>query len=323
MFKWLFKDINKPHSRLGIDLGNSAIKIVELAKKGARVQLLNYAIAQSDEKILGLSDLKDDEIGAILKNLMAQTKFESRSANISLPVEKTFTTVIDMPIMEEEEMVAAIPYEAQKYVPVPIEEVVLDWTLIPSAPPQKPAGEGGETQSQSEPETAPKTTVQLLVVAVPKDIIDYLTRIAKFAGLEVSALEQEAFSLSRSLIGADSGSYLIADFGSKNIDLVVVDQGLTRISHSLGLTSKEIILMEMDRIVNLYQMRYNKRVGQCLLTGGRAAEQETIKFLEAKLKLPIKFGNPLARVDHAPALDKIAAELGLQLAVAIGLAMRE
>lgn len=322
MFEWLFK--KKSKSQLGIDLGSSAIKIVELAKKGGRAQLINYALAQSDEKVLSLSELKNEEVAAILKSLLAEAKFVSHRANISLPVERTFTTIIDMPIMAEEEMMAAIPYEAQKYVPVPIEEVVLDWSIIPRVPEQSPTTAAGDIKNKGEGEVGSKpTSVQLLVVAVPKDIIENLTRVAKLAGLEVSALEQEAFSLSRSLIGADSGAYLIADFGSKSIDLIIVDQGLARMSHSLGVSTKEIILMEMDRIVNLYQMRYNKRVGQCLLTGGRAAEKEMVKFLEGKLKLPLKLGNPLARVEHLSALDRVGEELGLQLAVAIGLAMRE
>ncbi len=321
MFNWLFK--KKYTTQIGIDLGNSAIKVVELSKQEGRLQLVNYALAQSNEEILGLSDLKSEEIAAVLKSLLLAAKIGTRRASISLPVERTFSTVIDMPMMKQEEMAAAIPYEAQKYVPVPIDEVVLDWSVIPESSLSKPAdATEGDVKAETEA-GAKKTTISILIVAVPKDIIDKIIQIAKLAGLEISALEQEAFSLTRSLIGNDNGAYLIADFGSKCTDLIVVEQGLVRLSHSLETVNKESILMEMDRIVNLYQMRYNKKVGQCLMTGGGAADKEKIDFLAGKLKLPIKLGNPLARVSHQPILDRAIDDLSLQLSVAVGLAMRE
>jgi len=318
MFDWLFK--KKPQTRLGIDFGNSIIKIVEVAKKEGRLNLVNYAMAQSKREGLRFSELKNEEVASVLKALMAEAKFSSRVANISLPVERTFSTVIDMPQMEEKEMAAAIPYEAQKYVPIPVDEVVLDWSLIPSGSGQQ---KSGETAEQRNMYSSVKPTVQLLLVAVPKDIIANLTKIAKLAGLEILALEQEAFSLSRSLVGNDANIFLIADFGSRCTDLIVVEQGLIRISHSAESLSKEIILMEIDRVVNLYQMKYNKKVNQCLLTGGRAAGKEVLEFLSGKLRIPVKIGNPLARIGHASVLDRASEELGLQLSVAIGLAMRE
>lgn len=322
MLEWLFK--KKHRSQLGIDLGSSVIKIVELAKKEGRIHLVNYAIAKDKDDTFNFAEIRNEDIASILKNLIAEAKFESKLASFSLPIDKTFSTVMEMPIMAEEEMVAAIPYEAQKYVPVPIEEVVLDWTVIPSASAlsEKPAA-GEEITDKNKPEIAPKKSLQILLVAVPKEIIDNLTRIAKLAGLEVAALEQEAFSLTRALIGNDNGVYLVANFGRRSTDLLIVDQGIIRISHSLEAASKEIILMEMDRLVNIYQMRYTKKVNQCLMSGGRANEKETIDFLAGKLKIPVKLGDPLARVGHLPVLDSIAKELGSQLAIAIGLAMRE
>lgn len=316
-FNWLFK--KKIRSQLGIDFGKAAFKIVEVTKKDGRPYLVNYAIAQPKFENLRLADLKNVEMAEVLKDLMFKAQFSTRLASISLPVERTFTTIMDIPPMPEKEISAAIPFEAQKYVPVPIDEVVLDWSIIPKTAPESTpdaAGQGGNPAIS-------KSGIQVMVVAVPKDIIENLTQIAKLAGLELLALEQEAFSLARVLVGSDSGVYLIADFGHRGTDLIVVEQGLVKLTDSLEMPTKEVVLMEMDRIVSLYQMRYNKKVGQCLLTGGKVAEKETMDYLTAKLKIPAKIGEPLARIGHAIELESVAQELGLQLAVPLGLAMRE
>ncbi len=309
----------KIRAQLGIDLGKAAIKIVEIAKKDERPYLANYAIAQPKFENLRLAELKNVEVAEVLKDLLTQAQFSSRLASISLPVERTFSTIMDIPPMPEKEIAAAIPFEAQKYVPVPIDEVVLDWSIIPKSVPESTtvaAGQSGNPALQ-------KSGIQVMVVAVPKEIIDNLTQIAKLAGLELLAMEQEAFSLARALVGSDSGIYLIADFGRRGTDLIVVEQGLVKLTHSLEMPTKEVVLMEIDRIASIYQMRYNKKVGQCLLTGGHVAEKETADYLTTKLKIPAKIGEPLARIGHAIELDSAAQELGLQLAVPIGLAMRE
>ncbi|MEK7067396.1 MAG: pilus assembly protein PilM, partial [Patescibacteria group bacterium] len=254
----------------------------------------------------------------------------SHRASISLSVDKTFSTVITLPAMPEKELGAAVPYEAQKYVPLPLEEVVLDWNIISVGNNKTPeitakgatdsvGPAGGSNGAAGEG----VSTIQVLLLAVPKEIITRLTKIAALAKLELMALEQEAFSLTRALIGNDKSAYVVVDLGRKSTDLIVVDQGFIKMSHNLDSISKEIILMELDRIVNIFQMRYNKKVGQCLLAGGRANDKELMEFLSAKLKVPVKVGDPFARVVHDQQINDFLKELGPQFSVAVGLAMRE
>lgn len=328
MLDWLFG--KKGGAILGIDLGSSSVKIVELTKEKERIFLTNYAIAQTKETaIFNIGELKDEEIAKIIVGLIRQAKISSHQASISLSVEKTFSTVITLPAMPEKELGAAMPYEAQKYVPLPLDEVVLDWNIISvgnnttpeitakgatdSISPASSSGAAGEEISN----------IQILLLAVPKEIITRLTKIAALAKLELLALEQEAFSLTRALIGNDKNAYVVVDLGRKSTDLIVVDQGFIKMIHNLDSINKEIILMELDRIVNIFQMRYNRKVGQCLLAGGRANDKELIEFLSAKLKVPVKVGDPFARVSHDQQANDFLKELGPQFSVAVGLAMRE
>jgi len=329
MLKWLFEKKGGPV--LGIDLGSSSIKIVELTKEDERISLTNYAIAQTkEEAVFNIGELKDEEIASILVDLINRAKIFSRRASISLSVEKTFSTVITLPAMPEKELGAAVPYEAQKYVPLPLDEVVLDWNIISVGNSKAPeiaakgatdsvSPAGGVNGSSGEG----ISTIQVLLLAVPKEIINRLTKIAALAKLELMALEQEAFSLTRALIGNDKSAYVVVDLGRRSTDLIVADQGFIKMSHNLDSVSKEIILMELDRIVNLFQMRYNKKVGQCLLAGGRANEKELLEFLSTKLKVPVKVGDPFARVGHDQKTNDFLKELGPQFSVAVGLAMRE
>jgi len=256
-----------------------------------------------------------------LKALISRAQLKGKVASLSLPVDKTFSTLIDLPAMPEQELSAAISFEAHKYVPVPLEEVVLDWTMIPPVGEEKSKTASGDKNQSVEPAAAP-STIQVLLVAVPKEIINRLTKIAKLAGLEVAALEQEAFSLARSLIGNDRSVYLMADLGRRSVDLIVVDGGFVKMSHNCESVGREVILMEIDRIVNIYQMRYNKKIEQCVLTGGRSREKELADFLNGKLKIPVRVGDPFARVNKNSLLDPVLQEIGPSLAVAAGLAMR-
>lgn len=325
MFNWLFK--KKPDSQLGIDMGSSSIKIVELANKDNRINLVNYALAQykpDSELELKIANLKEDAVAEIIKGLLQRAGFKSKYASISLPVDRTFSVVIEMPAMQEEELAAAILFEAQKYIPISLSEVVLDWSIIANPESKLQAQElkaiDGVAQKNGAVNQAPN--IQILLVAVPNEIIEKTSKIAKLAGLKVVALEQEAFSLVRALIGNDKSVFLIAEMGKKSVDLIIADNGFIRLSHNLEAGSKEVILEEIERVINLYQLKNNKKVEQCILAGGRAGEKELIDLFVEKLKIPIKTGVPFARVAHQPALDSFLKELGPQLAVAAGLAMR-
>lgn len=360
MFDWLFG--KKSSTRLGIDLGSASIKVVELGWKNERAYLLNYAMLQAKSGAsFSLIDLKDEDIIKLLSNLMSEARISGRQVNVSLPVEKTFSTVITLPAMPENELAAAVSFEAQKYIPVPLSEVVLDWTVIAngenlvdsraldaaSVTPEKasltspvpngatnesaPAISPGEAVLAKDKENkmpgAPKPgaapAVQILLLAVPKETINRITDILSRAGLKVEALEQEAFSLSRSLIGNDKNTFMIIDISRRGTDIIVLDQGAIKLTHSLESVNKEIILMEIDRIVNIFQMRYNKKVGQCLLAGGRANEKDLFELLATKLKIPVKIGDPFARVSHDEKVSPFLKELAPQFSVAVGLAMRD
>ena len=117
-------------TRLGIDIGTASIKIVELTKDSNRFSLTNYGLFElepGDEKLLKLSNA---DVVQGIKEVLAKTKIKTREVIASIPSFPTFATTITMPFLSEADVAKAIPFEARKYIPIPLSEVQLDWAIV-------------------------------------------------------------------------------------------------------------------------------------------------------------------------------------------------
>lgn len=319
----LFGLFGKKQNRcLGIDFGASSIKIVELSRdEKNRLILSNYVIAQTKiGSSFSITKLNDESIIKILKELLNKAGISSSQAVISLSVGETFSTVIDLPNMSEQDLIKAIPYQAQKYVPVPIDEVVLDWSVV-----------GGDQKKN-----------QILIVAVPKDLIKKIAQIAKKVNLKILAIEQEAFSIVRSLVGNDQEPFLVIDLGQEEIDFILVDKNSIRFTCTFSVGKKPDLILETGKIIDLCQTSYGKKVAKIILTGGRAerglnpAEAKSndvqlggvnqgnlVGILADRFKIPTGIGDPFARLTFEQKLAPALKEIAPFMAVAVGGAMRE
>jgi len=351
---FLFK--KKPKSFLGVDIGASAIKLVELEKKDERYELKNYAIYSLEEylkkneyKVSSKSlKISNEEVAEIIKKSIKEAKIESKDACFSIPICFSFSTLIDFPNMSEKEIAAAVPFEAKKYIPIPISEVVLDWSIIDSP--------------------AKKSDYQALLIAVPKKIINDYKQIASLSGLNLKVVEEEVFSLDRVLIGNDKSTIILIDAGARSIGVSIVDDGYIRVTHNLeiggaritqaiaeqvglslekseklkkGLSDKESfneftpqlkgsiqsnlgnIIIEVKKIIDSYQSKYDRKVEKCIFVGGGVWLSDFSNYLKEKLSLDVSIGDPFARVVYPPSLKPVLKKLGPVLVVATGLAMRD
>ena len=152
---WLFS--RKDRRQLGVDVGTSAVKIVELEHSSNRLTLTNYAVLDGSDffgEMPGGSNMpsglkmSDDDIASALKRLLAEAKIKTRTAVMSIPIFSSFLTVMELPNLAGKELESAVPFEARSYVPVPLSEVVLDWLIIPPR----------SDSVSSTPATAPKNS---------------------------------------------------------------------------------------------------------------------------------------------------------------------
>lgn len=357
---FLFK--KQPASCLGIDVGASAVRVVELDKKEERPRLKNYGIfsikkylKQDWYKTTSKSDKLDaQELAKIIKMTLKRAKISSKDCYLALPAYSSFFTLVDLPQMTDKEINKAVPFEARKYVPVPVSEVVLDWSLVSSIN-QKSQNKGKDKN------------IQILLIAIPKEIVSRYQQAIQLAGLNLLSQEGESFSASRSLVGNDQSSIILIDIGARSINISIVDKGYIRVVSNLEMgglkiTKKiaeqmninleeaekiktnfnssqlsqekkyqlkkisqsilDVIILEIKKIIDSYQNKYQRKIEKCILTGDSARLPELDSYFANKLSLEVSLGNPFARIVYPESLGPAIGDLNSSLAVAIGLAMK-
>lgn len=237
IFSGMFK--KEVSSYLGIDLGTSGIKIVELESAAGRARLVTYGLVEAQTNV-SQDDAKggQEKIASILRTLLEKSNARSREAIAALPNFAVFSSVLSLPELGQPELAEAIQWEAKKFVPMPIENVVLDWKLLDKTQPvPAPApAQASAAKIEPEPKDAPvksKPMVRILLTAAPKHLVERYVAISKMAGLNLLSLETESFALGRSLVGNDPAPVLVVDVGSLTSDLTVFEGGIPVLSRSI------------------------------------------------------------------------------------------
>ncbi|MBM3206180.1 MAG: type IV pilus assembly protein PilM [Candidatus Staskawiczbacteria bacterium] len=215
---------------IGIDIGNSSIKIVELSKWGGKVKLENYG-ELSSEKLSKESLLSVDEkgnlvssnlISSAIKDILKEAHINTKKVVFSIPDFLTFATAFNIPPMPEKEIAGAVYYNASRYITLPSSEVTLDWKIVPN--------DSREKSSQ----------IKVFVVAIANQVIDEYKKIAKSAGLELLAIEPEIFGVARSLIGSNKDAICLLDIGAKTSTINIIDNGYLKRSYSSNFGGNQI-----------------------------------------------------------------------------------
>lgn len=353
-----FRNAFKPKSCLGVDIGTTSIKVVELEKGDQKPNLINYGILETSgylerfNSAIQASNLNifDQEASNYLKLILKKSNFGTRKAIASLPTFFAFTTLVDMPAMSEEDTKKSMTIHVKQYIPLPVSSVTLDWLKVG----EKIDDSGNKKQ-------------QLFLIAIPTAHIENYKKIFQMAGLDLVALEIEGFSESR-VLSADQGeTTMIVDIGSRSTAIMITENGFLKFSgqtdfggasltQSLasglniavqraemlkkqkGLSALEygaekelstqilpmlnVIISEVRRVKDNYEVNYHDAVKAMVLTGGSANLLGIEKYFQEKIGLPTKKADALAGVNYDRSLEVIKSELGPKLTVAIGLAMR-
>lgn len=250
-FSNLFKRGGEPRA-LGIDIGSSAIKIVQLKKKNGQAILETYG-ELSLGPYAGLTvgqaaQLPPEKIAQALTDLMAEKEVAvtTRKSGLSIPFASSLMSVVEMPDVGGEKLSTMVPLEARKYIPVPIQEVMLDWSVIPkseSAPAEPEplgAGEGNSFADKTAEINVGLNRVDVLIVAIHNDTIARYRDIVAKSGLEASFFEIEVFSTMRSVVSEGLRPVLVIDMGAASTKLYVIERGIVRASHTVNRGAQDI-----------------------------------------------------------------------------------
>ncbi len=118
-------------SYLGVDIGTASIKIVELENYRGQAKLKSFGYADLNTSILSTSTEKSNQLIAdYIQNIVKKSRMESNQAIAALPTFSVFTSIISLPPMPKKDLAEAIKWEAKKFIPLPIEDMILDWKIL-------------------------------------------------------------------------------------------------------------------------------------------------------------------------------------------------
>ncbi len=233
---------SKSQSVLGLDIGSSSIKVVQLSRKSGHAVLETYgelSLGPYSGKGIGqATNLPPEKIMVAVSDLLheKEVNITTKLCGVAIPFSSSLMAVIDMPVMQPKDLAQAVPIEARKYIPVPIAEVALDWYIIPKDK-NPESGPGGVPLPPSSP-TVPK--LEVLIVALHNDTITRYKDIVEKTQLDASFFEIEIFSTMRSILDQELAPVLIIDMGATSTKLYIIERGILRSSHMINRGSQSI-----------------------------------------------------------------------------------
>ncbi|HUD04154.1 MAG TPA: type IV pilus assembly protein PilM [Candidatus Paceibacterota bacterium] len=242
----------KGRSALGIDIGSSSIKLVQLRKQGARAILETYG-----ELALGpyagievgrATNLSQDKIIEALKDLVKEANVTTRDSGFSIPAGASLLSFIRMPYADDRQLRTMIPIEARKYIPVPISEVSLDWWVIPKE--EETASDFDMPKDTSRPTTPEPRMIDVLLVVIHNETLARMNQIVTGSGMNSSFFEIEIFSSMRSVVEQTLDPVMIFDMGAASTKLYIIERGILRSAHTVNRGSQDITLA-ISRALNM------------------------------------------------------------------------
>ena len=336
---------------IGINIGSKTIKVVELEKNGASFSLVaSGVVGYSGTTVDKMSEEKEmASIAQVIKKLCVEAKISSKEVVVSVPEPLVFTRTIKFPSLTDSEIASAIKWEAEQYIPIPVNEAIIQHAILKRSDTAGP--DGG---------------VIVLLVAAPRIIVEKYVKVIHMAGLIPVAVETELIALSRALSPIDK-TVLLIDLGGSSTNIAIVNHGLLSFSRSLpvagdaftravsqnlqitpqqaeeykkayGLSPSQLegkIKNALDPVVRLVVDEIKKAVNYYLtdekgempttlvMSGGSSGMPDMISALSKTVGMEVLVGNPFMHIQIDPGSVQKLASFAPLYGVAVGLAMRE
>lgn len=354
-----FSFLGKERSVLGVDMGASSVKLVQVRLSAEHAMLETYGElatgpygGKNISQGVRLSGEKETEV---LADLFRETGATAKDAVVAMPLHHSFVTTVEIPRVAGDDVKNIMQYEARRYVPIPLSEVMMDWWQVPDLS----LDEEGTVASPA------KVSTQIILVAVPKEVLEKYKRIVTGASLNVVAFEIEVFSSIRSLLGRERAGILLVDFGATSTKIALLDRGIIHANHSIekgmqdvtialseslgigferaeilkrevGMSSRaehqeimkvinpliDFLLIEIERFVVGYTRKHKGTVSKIIIGGGGALMRGLADYMVKKFGVEVLLGSPFTRLEYPAFFQPVLKETGPSFSVAVGLALR-
>lgn len=335
---------------IAIDISNASVKLFQLNQHNQEITIAAYSQASLPKGIVVEDNILDSEtLSYVLRQQLEKPQygaFSGKRVVASLPESKSFLRVIHLPSMTDMEIDQAIPFEAESYIPVPIDQVYLDWQKL----------------------NEQNNRMAILLVATPKDTVDKTLNVFTKLGLSVQALEVESMSVTRAIFPpAAEPTVLVADMNDHKTNLFILEKGKLLFSSSIPIggnmftdaLAKQLsmspenaeqlkmsagvsntpdypnlklsllplvknLASEINNVLTFQSEHFQIKIEKVVLAGGGARLKNLTENLEPELsilKLHAELANPLINLSPA-SLKILNVENAVSFATAIGLALR-
>ncbi len=193
----------------GLDIGTTSIKALSIKKSGTSFVIESMGLGPTPQKGIMSESSEDLKVFTdAVKQVISSANIKQREVNIALPESQVYTKIIEMPALSEKELAAALKYEMEQYIPLPLDQVKTDWQIL-------------------SPSNAQKKTTRILLVAASQNLIKKYEEIMENLGLEPAVIETEMLSVHRSLFPLvnTQTSNMIVHMGAATTNIAVVENG--------------------------------------------------------------------------------------------------
>ncbi len=348
-------------SMLGIDIGSSSIKIVQLRREHGKAVLETYGAVSlgpyAKVDIGRATQLPPDMLAQALKDVLHEANATATDAGFSIPYSASLVSMIKLPAAAEGKLEQIVPLEARKYIPVPLTEVQLDWTQVSGGSGDAAAGSGVDGN------------IEIMLVAIHKNTLEKYRTIATDSALHLSFFEIEAFSAVRASLESGIAPVAVVDIGAATTKCYAVERGIVRESHLINHGGQELTLVSsralnitvaqaeehklrmglgvagqasesdgMERqslaltlaplftdiggVITSFEERLGAAMNAVVFTGGGSSLKGFVAYAQARLRAEVRISDPFSKTETPAFLTDLLRETGPEFAVAVGLALR-
>ena len=196
---------------VGIDIGHSNIRIVQVEKTAGGVRLTKFAITETPADSVRDGLVRNpEEVGHAIKTAMKEAHMNAHRAVIAASGGAVYVRAVPFPKMNAAMLRESLKFEASRYVPGSIEDSYVEAEIL---------------------ENLNDAQMNVLLAAAPRDIVDGRIAACKAAGLDVRVVEIETFAASRALLETDqtkemgTNTYILVDIGAASTTVSVIENG--------------------------------------------------------------------------------------------------
>jgi type IV pilus assembly protein PilM len=264
--------------------------MVHLKKRGDSLSLVNLAFAAIPPEVQEESDpdVKLEQVSELVKKMLHENDFKLRDVVVSIPGDDAIVRYIKLPNMPREELKNVIAYETEQYIPLSIDQVVLDFAVL------------GELEEEGQKK------LEVLLVAAKKDIVDRYLELFKRSGVNPVVLDVDSFALGNAFEHAygklEGETVSLINLGAKLTTIHIMESGVSHLTRDVAVAGNSFT-REIQREFGLSFQEAEElkhKQGQALV------ESEDILQIDSNDQ-----ENMTGRISDAiaPVLNKLLAEI--------------